>query len=284
MKIKDIEKFFLNALLRICIAGVSLVLVSNLLLFQEDILSISISATILSACVVSYVIKEKYPTLAVLNLTSFVLLTMIYQRLESPNTTTSLTIVLVAGFIISVMLKGRTMWIMHGIAFTILNTIFVLNVTGPVVAAATYSALYLILTYATGVLKFNYDKINQDLTNANLELQEKSYEIAAQNEELIQIQNNLSEINTDLERTVNERTAKIQIQNEILIKYSYTNAHHLRGPVARLLGLVSIYKLESSPNPDFIINKMADQAIELDAVIKKINIELESSEVEIERI
>jgi hypothetical protein len=283
MEVKNIEKFFLNALLRISIVGVSLVLVSNLLLFQEDILSISISAIILSACVLSYVIREKYPMLAVLNLTSFVLLAMVYQRLQSPSTTTSLTIVLVAGFIISVMLKGRALWIMHGIAFAILNTIFVLNVTGPVAAAVTYSTLYLILTYATGVLKFNYDKINQDLRDANVELQEKSYEIAAQNEELVQIQNNLSEINMDLEKTVNERTAKIQIQNEILIKYSYTNAHHLRGPVARLLGLVSIYKLERNPDHDFIINKMADQAIELDAVIKKINIELESNEVEIEK-
>jgi hypothetical protein len=278
MEIKDIEKFFLNALLRISIVGVSIVLISNILLFQEDILSISISATILSASVLSYVIREKYPTLAVLNLTAFVLLAMIYQRLQSPNTTTSLSIVLVAGFIISVMLKGRIMWAMHGIAFAILNTIFVLNVPGPVVAAVTYSTLYLIITYATGILKFNYDKITQDLTDANIELQEKSCEIAAQNEELVQIQNNLSEINMDLEKTVNERTAKVQIQNEVLMKYSYTNAHHLRGPVARLLGLVSIYKLEPNPNPDFIINKMADQAIELDSVIKKINIELESSQ------
>ena len=284
MEIKDIEKFFLNALLRISIVGVSLVLISNILLFQEDILSISISATILSACVLSYVIREKYPTLAVLNLTSFVLLAMIYQRLQSPSTTTSLSIVLVAGFIISVMLNGRIMWTMHCIAFAILNTIFILNVPGPIVAAVTYSTLYLIITYATGVLKFNYDKITQDLTYANIELQEKSYEIAAQNEELVQIQNNLSELNMDLEKTVNERTAKIQTQNEILIKYSFTNAHHLRGPVARLLGLASIYKLEPNPSPDFIINKMADQAIELDAVIKKINIELESNQVEIERI
>ena len=283
MEVKDIEKFFLNALLRISIAGVSLVLLSNLL-FEEDIVSTSISTVILAACVISYVLRGRYPTLAVINLTSFVLMAMVYQRLEVPTTTTSLSIVLLVGFIISVMLKGRTMWLMHGIAFLILNTVFILNMPGAVVAAVTYSTLYLILTYATGMLKFNYDRINQDLRHANHELQEKSYEIAAQNEELIQIQNNLSDLNEDLEKTIHDRTAKIQAQNEILIKYSYTNAHQLRGPVARLLGLVSLYKLEPNSNPEFLIAKMADQAFELDSVIRKINVELDSNHVEIEKV
>jgi signal transduction histidine kinase len=79
---------------------------------------------------------------------------------------------------------------------------------------------------------------------------------------------------------VNERTAKIQSQNEILIKYSYTNAHHLRGPVARLLGLASIYNLETNPDYNFFIRKMADQAKEIDDVIKQINSELEVSQGE----
>ena len=128
------------------------------------------------------------------------------------------------------------MWTMHGITFLILNTAFVLNAESRVVAAITFSTLYFILTYAAWILKSNYDKMNMHLRNANTELLEKSHEIAAQKEELLLTQDTLNNLNTDLEKTVNERTAKIQFQNEILIKYSYTNAHHLRGPVARLLG------------------------------------------------
>lgn len=169
------------------------------------------------------------------------------------------------------------MWIMHGIAFTIINTIFVLHLPDAVTAAITYSTLYFILTYAAGVLKTSYDGIHQRLRDRNIELHEKGNEIAAQNEELLQIQENLSELNRNLENVVNQRTAKIQIQNEILIKYSYTNAHHLRGPVARLLGLASIYKLEPNTNPDFFIEKMLDQANEIDSLVKQINIDLEST-------
>jgi hypothetical protein len=121
------------------------------------------------------------------------------------------------------------------------------------------------------------------LRDSNIQLNEKSKEIETQNEELLQIQDNLNALNTHLEEVVNERTAKIQIQNEILYKYSFRNAHHLRGPVARLLGLASIYKLDPTQNADFFVEKMVDQAHEIDSVIKQINIDLESGNVQIKK-
>lgn len=279
MEIKKIEKFFLNTILIISIAGIVLVLLSNVLLFPEDTLSIYISITLLLACIIAYLLRRSYPTLSVLTVTTVALLAMSYQRLTVPNTTTTLSVVLIVGFIFSVMLKGRIMWIMHGIAFTIINTVFVLHLEDAVTAAITYSTLYFILTYAAGVLKSSYDRIHQYLKNSNFELHEKAKEIEAQNEELLQIQDNLSALNSNLEKIVNERTAKIQTQNEVLIKYSYTNAHHLRGPVARLLGLAAIYKLEPQTNPDFFVEKMVEQAKEIDSVVNQINIDLELSNV-----
>lgn len=261
-----------------------MILVSNVVLYPEDTLSIAISVSILIACIIAYLIRQRYPTVAVLTVTSVALATMSYQRLTVPNTTTTLSVVMIVGFIFSVMLKGRIMWIMHGITFLIVNTIFVLHLPDAVTAAITYSTLYFILCYATAVLKASYDRIHQHLRNRNIELKEKAIEIATQNEKLIDAQNSLSALNQDLEKVVNERTAKIQIQNEILLRYSYANAHHLRGPVARLLGLASIYKLDPNLSPDFFIEKMVDQANEIDAVVKQINsdLELNQGEVKIE--
>lgn len=283
MEMKNIEKFFLSTILLISIGGVFLVLLSNILLFREDTLSIFISAAILCACIIAYSLRLKYPTIAVLTLTSVALAAMSYQRLTVPNTTTTLSVVMIVGFIFSVMLKGRIMWIMHAITFVIINTIFVLHLHDAVTAAITYSVLYFILTYATGVLKASYDRIHQYLRDTNIALNDKAKEIEAQNEELIQIQDNLNELNSNLEKIVNERTEKIQVQNELLIKYSYTNAHHLRGPVARLLGLATIYKLERETNPDFFIEKMVEQANEIDSVVKKINTDLDIDNVDIKR-
>jgi signal transduction histidine kinase len=281
METNNIEKFFLNNLLRISILGVILILVSNILFYQEDTLSITTSTAILLTCILCYVIRHKYPTISVLILTSVVLAAMVYQRLASPGTTTTLSIVIIVGFIISVMLRGRIFWVMHAVAITILNTIFIYKLDDPVTAAITYSTLYFILAYATRVLKFNYDKMHQNLVDINIELQQKANEIAVQNEELLRAQDNLKKLNLNLEQIVNERTEKIQIQNEILIKYSYTNAHHLRGPVARLLGLASIYQLETQPDHNFYISKMVDQAHEIDSVVKQINFELASNNVEV---
>lgn len=283
MKVKNIEKFFLNNLLKIIIAGISLILLSNLIFFLEDLLSIYISIIILIACIFSYVVRNRYPTLSVLIVTLVALSAMSYQRVTLPATSTTLSVVMIIGFVYSVMLKGRIMWLMHSITFIILNTLFVINVDDKITAAITYSTLYFILTYAAGILKHNYDKINNSLTHINVELNKKANKIEAQNEELLQIQENLSNLNRDLERLVNQRTEKIQIQNETLIKYSYSNAHHLRGPVARLLGLAHVFELEKAPNTKFFVHKMVEQAKEIDTVVKQINTELESASIEIKK-
>lgn len=291
MEIKDIEKFFLNNLLRTALGGVFLIFMADLILYPEDTLSLTIDFVIFSTCILSYIVKDKHQNTSVLILTTVILAAMIYQCLVVPaNTTTSLSILLIVGFITSVMLKGIVMWIMHGVTFTSINFIFVYQYLNPelrfsqqtndvVTVAITYTILYFILTYAAGMLKRSYDKINSDLKEKNDELNDKASEINAQNEELLQIQDNLNELNVGLEHIVSERTEKIQHQNEALIRYSYRNAHHLRGPVARLLGLAAIYKLESAPDPDFIIQKMVEQAHEIDAVINEINVDLQASNV-----
>ncbi len=290
MAVKNIEKFFLNTLLKISIGGVSLVLVSDIILNPADKFSLVIDAFILSGCLFAYTIRQKKNgIISVFIVTTFVLSAMIYQCIAVPlNTTTSLSILLVIGFIFSVMLKGRVMWMMHTLTFLSIHAIFIQQIFIPsqrfsqdindiVTIAITYSILYIILTYAAAVMKAAYDKIYRSLRASHVELHKKNKEIAEQNERLIITQGNLNALNSHLEGIINERTARIQEQNEILLRYSYTNAHHLRGPVARLLGLASIYRLDSSLNANFILTKMEEQANEIDLVVKQINIELESA-------
>lgn len=288
MQIGNIEQFFLNTILRILLAGVSVVLLTDLVFFPEDVLSLSIDITILLASITAFLIRQRFPTAAVLTISFIVLMAMLYQCLAVPvNTTTSLSILLILGFLYSVMLKNKTMWGMHAITFCAVHGIFIYQYINPrlrfseklndlVTVAITYSILYIIISYATYVIKSRYDKIYQHLSETNTELQQKASEIASQNDELLKMHNNLNTINTHLEQIVNERTEKIQIQNAILLKYSYTNAHHLRGPVARLLGLANLYKQNLQPDPDFIIEKMTDQANEIDVVIKQINTDLDT--------
>ncbi len=277
MKIRNIEYFFLNTVLKICIVGLLIIIGSNVLFYPEDTISISLSVAILAACCIAYLIRKKQPTLSVLILSIIVLAAMSYQRLVVPNTSTTLAVVLIVGFVFSTMLKGRIMWLMHGIAFIIINTIFVIQLPDAITAAITYSTLYIILSFAAGVLKNSYDRIHDNLSAQNIELADKANEIELKNKKLLEIQEDLNILNSNLEKIVDERTDKVKKQNELLVKYSYTNAHHLRGPVARLLGLAAISKIDNSIDAIDVIDKMVVQAHEIDAVVKQINVELESN-------
>jgi hypothetical protein len=283
---KSIEHFFLNSLLTVGVVGILIVLATDLLFNFSDSLSIGLDCLFLVTFGIAGLLRKNYPTGSVLIVVIIASLSMIYQSLTVPlNTTTSLSIILVVGFIISVMLRGKLMWFMHGVSFTSLCIILIEQFRNPDLrfspsdgyilrAAATFSTLYFVLNYATVVLKRKYDRSNQNLEKLFMELQERNNEIAAQNEQLLQTQDNLNDLNLHLEKKVNERAEKILLQNEILKRYSYTNAHHLRGPVARLLGLANVYSLDVTSNPAFFIEKMKEEAENIDSVVKKINSDL----------
>ncbi len=291
MERKSIEQFFLNTLLKISIGGVGLILVADVALNPTDITSIVLDCLIIAAATIAYFIRNTYSNVSVITLTSIVLLAIAYQCIILPiSTTNSLSVILLVGFIHAVMLTGRRLMIMQGIAVSVVVGIFVFQFFSAEMMYAqhrnelatiiiTYCIIFLILTYATTILKASYDRINGTLREFNMEISQKANEIETQNEELMQMQDNLHSLNTELEKLVYERTSKIQVQNEILLKYSYANAHHLRGPVARLLGLANVYRTNSSLTPDFIIERMVDQATEIDNVVKQINIDLEAGRV-----
>lgn len=73
------------------------------------------------------------------------------------------------------------------------------------------------------------------------------------------------------------RTAEVTRQNETLIRYAYANAHHLRGPVARALGLIQLSRIDSALDCPYILQKVEEQVAEIDAVVKDINRELDIS-------
>lgn len=212
---------------------------------------------------------------------------MFYQCLVVPiNTNTSLSIILIAGFIISIMLKGKLLYGMHAFAILGITVIFIIQGIYPALRyqmeamevltlAITFFILYGILTYSTAVLKHRYDKIHSHLTNLNHQLYEKSQEIEAQNEELIQIQENMVDLNQKLEKKVLERTQNLEEKNKKLTQYSYNMAHHLRGPIARLLGLMNLRRMENNVDHDFFYDKIEEQTLEIDDVVKKISTELE---------
>lgn len=115
------------------------------------------------------------------------------------------------------------------------------------------------------------DKFNRRLLS---ELKNRTEEIEAQNEMLTQSQLRMHEMNQHLESLVDEKTQNIKRQNEILMSYAYTNAHHVRGPVARVLGLITLSKLDTDLSYPWLFEKIEQETNEIDRIIKRISEDL----------
>ncbi len=105
-------------------------------------------------------------------------------------------------------------------------------------------------------------------------LKEKNNQIATKNTELEDKRYKLSELNAHLEDMVDRKTSDIRRQNEVLMRYAYTNAHKVRGPLARILGLITLSRMENSPGYLWIFRQVEQEAVTMDRIVGEISNDL----------
>jgi signal transduction histidine kinase len=126
--------------------------------------------------------------------------------------------------------------------------------------------------------KINLERIVKERTMA---LTESNQQLLSLNEELTSSTEEVRALNDNLEKIVHSRTEKINTQLKQLEKYAHMNSHEVRGPLARVLGLVGLIKIDKQNGADpAIIDKLEVAAEELDEVVKKMNLLLE---IEVDR-
>ncbi|MBC8111025.1 MAG: hypothetical protein H7Y04_08200, partial [Verrucomicrobia bacterium] len=107
-------------------------------------------------------------------------------------------------------------------------------------------------------------KLNALLSEKNLEIEKIATDLRHAHAEVMA----LSE---DLEIKVYERTKKLEIQNQQMRKYAFYNAHKLRGPLARILGLAYIMQIDKNADTIDLMKKIEISAAEMDDVVREIN-------------
>jgi signal transduction histidine kinase len=112
----------------------------------------------------------------------------------------------------------------------------------------------LVMFYVLFVVESFIDQVNQ--SHALIERQKED----------------LNQLNRRLEQLVHQRTAELEAQNEKLRQHAFYNAHMLRGPFCRILGLVQLSELLGAGHPEQqeIKAKLAVSLIELDERIREI--------------
>ncbi len=116
------------------------------------------------------------------------------------------------------------------------------------------------------------EKANKQLTSLNEELIAKQKEIEEKAEELSKANYTISNINSRLEKIIDERTAELKEKNKKILDFTFFNSHQVRGALARIMGLLGVMgEAKGKKESESVSDLLRAQADELDALLKDIN-------------
>ena len=134
--------------------------------------------------------------------------------------------------------------------------------------------IYVFIIFAFFLLGFIYLllKFFRNKVHSNAVLSQLNNEMSVQSIELKQASDQIHTMNKGLEKLVQERTQALQIQNKKLLEYAHFNAHEIRGPMARLTGLLNLCKKypDEIENEEFI-NRVFIAISELSGKVEEIS-------------
>lgn len=128
----------------------------------------------------------------------------------------------------------------------------------------------LLITLLTLLLKQKFDTYRSGIVRNNEKLRALDQELAQKNEKLAHQQAKIQLLNIDLEKMIEQEVEKTKEKNRKLAEYAYINAHHLRGPLCRIMGLTYLMTETTPENPQ-LPHTIKKRAEELDKIIKQIN-------------
>jgi len=129
-----------------------------------------------------------------------------------------------------------------------------------------------VLILITFYLKENFLSYRESVELANAQLKESSDKLIDQTSQLHAQEVELSTIRNDLEKIISEKINETQTKAETLKEYAFVNAHHVRAPLARVLGLIDLIELEGQTNSSSdALHKIKRDAQEIDIILRKIN-------------
>lgn len=159
-------------------------------------------------------------------------------------------------------------------------SLFILSITAFIAVKILYNyvepAVYLdrqifpyysIIIISALIIYFSFALFKSDHLKYEQHLLEQKELIHAQKEAI-------SDAKNQLEDLLQVRTKVIKKQNRNMIQYAYLNSHKARSPLARILGLINLIKLEDmkiEEKREYYIKALVTNANDLDSVLKEIS-------------
>jgi signal transduction histidine kinase len=130
-----------------------------------------------------------------------------------------------------------------------------------------------VLISVTFYLKENFISYRESVKITHERLERSSQKLLDQTKELQQQQADLNRLRNDLEKIIPRKISEAQNKAEMLKEYSFINSHHVRAPLARVLGLIHLIELEQNNQnfPHDALRNIKNDAEEIDMILTKVN-------------
>lgn len=133
-----------------------------------------------------------------------------------------------------------------------------------------------------GIWKMQNSVLEEKVSQRTREIAIKNQEIQDQSEKLLEANQKIKGINENLERIIEQRSARLKAINDDLVSineeldmFLYKTSHDFRSPIRTLLGLSAIanFELKSAHNERAIVlfNRVKETALSMDKMLAKLN-------------
>lgn len=150
----------------------------------------------------------------------------------------------------------------------------------------TFIGGFILMLIVSALIFHNYlrkTRANSRLKSLNNEIKKQQLELADQAFKVQELNESLSAINETLEMKIEARTkelydknSELALKNRKLEEFAFINAHRLRAPIARLIGLTQI--IQTDDLEDYGRNNMVESikncSVEIDQVVRQIAIKI----------
>lgn len=133
-----------------------------------------------------------------------------------------------------------------------------------------YFITCLLLTIFTLYVRKKFDHYRSQAERRNSQLEKIAQTLTAQHEMLVHEQAEIESINSNLEQIIHERTRQIEDTNKALSEYAFINAHMLRAPLSRIIGLSDLMERDALNGSKKKILEIKELAGSMDNVVRKI--------------
>jgi ligand-binding sensor domain-containing protein len=163
-----------------------------------------------------------------------------------------------------------------------------------VVAVALASSVFAYVRLRTGAIRKRSAELRKlvdertreiaaqrdELATLNEELNTSQEEVLAQRDALVEKNNEVEKMNFNLEKMVAERTTTLEERNKQLAEYAFINAHQLRAPLASILGIIHLLRIETDEaSQKKLFELLQASSDELDSVIRSMRKILEEGDI-----